>query len=72
MNEKEWKEFLESLSMARRWLNNAALLMDGIEGFAPGGEHAVSAAHSGIDAVEAIEVDYRRRALAGELPAPTR
>lgn len=60
MQQEEFDEFIRHLDDAGANLRSAWLLMDGIEGFADGGEHAFAAATAAIDAVREIEVAHRR------------
>jgi hypothetical protein len=55
MENEEWQEFVESLVAAKRRLAQAWGLLDGIDGAAPGVEHALLAAVASIDAVYAAE-----------------
>jgi hypothetical protein len=57
--QEEFDAFLGYLDESQENLRSAALLMDGIEGFADGGEQAFTAAMSAIDALRKIETRYR-------------
>jgi hypothetical protein len=55
MLDDDWKEFVTSLVEAKRSLASAWSILDGIDGAAPGGEQALTAALAAIDAIFGIE-----------------
>jgi hypothetical protein len=67
MDNESWQEIVESLVDAKRCLANAWEILDGSDGTAPGGEQALSAALSSIDAIYAIE---HRNAYNADVAAP--
>jgi hypothetical protein len=55
------QEFVRSLQKAVATIVSASGELDAIEGLGPGGEHAVSAALSAIDAAIQVEKEFRPR-----------
>lgn len=55
MENHEWQEIVEALVDAKRALATAWQVLDGTDGAAPGVEHVLRAALTGIDAIYAIE-----------------
>jgi hypothetical protein len=52
---EDWQEIVVSLVDAKRALSNASGILDGVDGSAPGVEHALNAALAAVDAIYAIE-----------------
>jgi hypothetical protein len=51
---EDWQEIVVSLVDAKRALSNAWGILDGVDGSAPGVEHALNAALAAIDAIESV------------------
>jgi hypothetical protein len=56
------EEFVNRLKGCRQKIVHASAELDAREGHAPGGEHAIGAALSAIDAAIQIEEDFEPRA----------
>jgi hypothetical protein len=56
------EDFVSHLDECRREIIAASGELDAMEGHAPGGEHAIGAALSAIDAAIQVEKEYRPRA----------
>ncbi len=55
------QEFVKTLKKASAMIVSASGELDAIEGLGPGGEHAISAALSAIDAAVQVEEEFRPR-----------